>query len=192
MDEARLFLLVFTSREDEILKSRISNLKSRIDQAIDKESDRGVNVASPLPSEDEIVVERETRKPFPWRWAVAASLVLLVASAAYFMMPVDSIQNLAFSDQQEQITQKGQHSVITLEDGTKVWLNADSRLEYPKTFSDKSVREVYLDGEGFFKVTRNEKKPFVVKTAGIDIKVLGTSFNVKSYREDKRIETTLV
>jgi len=84
----------------------------------------------------------------------------------------------------------GNHSLITLSDGTKVWLNAGSRLIYPTSFIDKT-REVFLAGEAFFEVTKNDQKPFLVKTPDITVKVLGTQFNVNAYPEDQNVQTVL-
>ena len=84
----------------------------------------------------------------------------------------------------------GNQSRVVLSDNTIVWLNAGSRLVYPTQFKDKS-REVILFGEAYFEVSKNPKKPFVVKTSDLDIKVLGTKFNVSAYEEDKVILTVL-
>jgi len=84
----------------------------------------------------------------------------------------------------------GNQSRIVLSDGTIVWLNAGSRLIYPTLFKNKT-REVLLFGEAFFEVAKNPEKPFIVKLSGIDIKVLGTQFNVSSYEEDEVIQTVL-
>ena len=84
----------------------------------------------------------------------------------------------------------GEYKVI-LSDGTKVWLNSDTEFEFPVRFIGEN-REVSLQGEAYFEVTEDESKPFIVKTDGIAIKVLGTSFNVSAYRDDDNITTTLV
>jgi transmembrane sensor len=84
----------------------------------------------------------------------------------------------------------GNRSKVTLADNTVVWLNAGSRLIYPSRFTGKQ-REVTLFGEAFFDVSRNEDMPFIVKTSSIDIKVLGTEFNVTAYTEDNTIQTVL-
>lgn len=81
---------------------------------------------------------------------------------------------------------------LTLEDGTKVTLNAGSKFRYPTRFGDDSVRQVYLDGEGFFKVTHRADQPFIVKSGKLDVRVLGTSFNVRSYQEDVAMEVAVV
>lgn len=89
------------------------------------------------------------------------------------------------------VTGQGDHKTVILPDGSTVVLNAGSSLTYPKKFKD-NIRKVTLIGEAFFDVKRNINKPFVVHTDHVGIKVLGTSFNVKSYPDDEKIETTLV
>ncbi|WP_372775429.1 FecR family protein [Mangrovibacterium sp.] len=84
----------------------------------------------------------------------------------------------------------GSRSTITLADGTKVWLNAGSRLVYPSRFTDKT-REVFLVGEALFDVGHDKDHPFIVKTKDLSVKVLGTKFNVTAYPEDQSIQTVL-
>ena len=81
---------------------------------------------------------------------------------------------------------------ITLSDGTIVNMNAGSSLKYPIQFIKGHKREVVLDGEAFFDVAKDKAHPFIVKTRGVDVKVLGTKFNVSSYKEDLDINTVLV
>lgn len=83
--------------------------------------------------------------------------------------------------QQELYVPAGQRARLTLPDGSKVWLNAGSHLSYPSVFGKE--RKVYLSGEGFFEVAKNEKVPFIVSTNTLDVKALGTQFNVFSYPE---------
>lgn len=89
------------------------------------------------------------------------------------------------------VVPSGQQAQLTLSDGTTIWLNSRSKLLYPGTFSNKK-REVILEGEGFFQVSHQQDRPFIVKTAALDVKVLGTSFNVAAYNDDKDIKLTLV
>lgn len=84
----------------------------------------------------------------------------------------------------------GSKTKITLPDGTKVKLNSGSKLIYPSEFEDK-MRIVTLEGEAFFDVAKETSRPFFVNTHPISVKVLGTSFNVKSYKEENYIETTV-
>ena len=88
-------------------------------------------------------------------------------------------------------TPRGGEYTIVLSDGTKVFLNAETRLTFPETFSNE-MREVTLDGEAYFEVSKSDTKPFVVKTADYNIKVYGTSFNVSAYSSDINNHTTLV
>ena len=89
-----------------------------------------------------------------------------------------------------EIPRGGEYS-LTLADGTKVWMNADSKLKYPISFvEDKRV--VYLEGEAYFEVAKDASKPFIVSTASGEITVLGTQFNVKNYKDENSIYTTLV
>lgn len=81
---------------------------------------------------------------------------------------------------------------VTLSDGTMVYLNAGSSLKYPVKFIKGKKRIVILEGEAFFDVAKDKKHPFVVKTSGVDVRVLGTKFNVTSYKEDAEINTVLV
>ncbi len=85
----------------------------------------------------------------------------------------------------------GKKSELLLADGTKVWLNAGSRLAFPSRFT-KNTREVFLEGEACFEVTKNEKQPFIVKAGNLDVKVLGTHFNVSAYPADATVETVLL
>ena len=88
------------------------------------------------------------------------------------------------------ITHLGERSQVVLPDGTKVWLNSKSRLEYPSSFGRRS-RRVTLCGEGYFEVAHDERKPFVVETGQYDVRVLGTTFNVHAYSEDEDYQITL-
>jgi transmembrane sensor len=80
---------------------------------------------------------------------------------------------------------------ISLPDGSNVWLNHSSSLKYPAIFQGDS-RMVELTGEGYFEVAHNTKLPFIVKTGGIEIKAIGTVFNVMAYPDEDRIETSLI
>ncbi len=85
---------------------------------------------------------------------------------------------------------KGQISKCILADGTEVWLNAGTTVKYNPSFTG-NTREIQLDGEAYFRVSKNKHKPFVVTTKHAQIKVLGTVFNLKAYSGESNIETTL-
>ncbi len=86
---------------------------------------------------------------------------------------------------------RGGEFFIILSDGTRVWVNSETSLKYPSYF-EGNKRAVELDGEAYFEVSKNKNKPFIVHTKGVDIEVLGTGFNVNSYKETKEILTTLI
>lgn len=86
------------------------------------------------------------------------------------------------------IVPRGKKSQVKLPDGTQVWLNAESRLKFPVSFSG-ITREVTVDGEAYFDVEKNENKPFIVHSGRLQVEVLGTSFNIKAY--DRTVYTTL-
>jgi transmembrane sensor len=88
-------------------------------------------------------------------------------------------------------TKVGDKANIKLPDGSKVWLNGGSKITYVEDFRNKT-REVYLSGEAFFDVAKDKTKPFIIHTRTINLKVLGTAFNVRSYDNEKETETALV
>jgi len=123
----------------------------------------------------------------------AVLLVLLLTGAGYIFFLHDNTATKAQSKYSafiETVAPKGSKSFITLYDGTQIWLNADTKLRYPVDYGNRQ-RDVYLEGEAYFKVAKNKKVPFIVHTSGVNITALGTAFNVKSYSDENRIETTL-
>ncbi|MFS4466895.1 FecR family protein [Maribacter sp. 2210JD10-5] len=136
------------------------------------------------------------RKKLVTVFSIAASLALIVGLSFYYN--VDNEEKITplvvesdLSETTEIITRSNLREEIKLPDGSIVSLNANSFIKYPKVFND-SIREVVLKGEAFFDITHNKDKPFIVKTEEYDIRVLGTTFNVKSYPDDKLTETTLI
>jgi ferric-dicitrate binding protein FerR (iron transport regulator) len=125
------------------------------------------------------------------KWAaILIGIILLSAPALYFLSSNVSKQDKSLAKNVISVP-LGSKSKIVLPDGTEVWLNAGSKLTYDMSYGRKT-REVNLIGEGYFKVTRQEKKPFIVHTVKANIKALGTEFNVKAYPDESYIETILV
>lgn len=118
-----------------------------------------------------------------------SAIAITCAGVWYFILNVNSPQ-LRHQDSYSVNVKYGNRSKTILPDGTLVWLNAGSKLQY-HTFSD-SLREVDLEGEAYFTVTHQPERPFIVHTSSMDIRVLGTTFNVKSYADEKTTETTLI
>ncbi len=123
---------------------------------------------------------------------IAAILLLpvIVISAIYFFSEKTSRTQHAMVYNTAE-TPLGMRSSLILPDGTKVWLNAGSKLSYPVLFSDK-FRAVSLEGEAYFEVKRDKKWPFMVHSGNMSIVVLGTTFNCNAYPENSVIETVLV
>lgn len=113
----------------------------------------------------------------------------------------DARNKLVYEPQKEEkkITIQNNHLVIPkgktyqllLSDGTRIWLNSETEITYPTRFVGNK-REITLIGEAFFEVAKNKEKPFIVNANGMEVKVLGTSFNVSCYTADKTISTTLI
>lgn len=134
--------------------------------------------------------ERNTGIKPKWYW-YAASILVIVGIAA--MLRFISFAETDYSGNALQVfVPKGQRSKVILPDGTHVWLNSGTVLKYPSNFGSGS-RNVFVSGEAFFKVKHRRGNPFYVNLRNnLAIKVTGTEFNVKSYPEEKRIETTLL
>ncbi|MEG1543760.1 MAG: FecR family protein [Tannerellaceae bacterium] len=124
----------------------------------------------------------KTKRLFPWRMLknIAAILLLILIPLNIYYWNYQKEKTITMNTIE---VPKGQRVSIQLSDGTNVWLNADSKLTYPSAFSDKN-RDVYLTGEAYFEVKRNEHSPFIVHTTPLNVKVLGTVFNVKSYKNE--------
>ncbi len=133
-------------------------------------------------------------------WAVQAAAVVvlsLIFSGIYNSLYHNSqTQNFA-SDSSSVIYQEikaayGTQAKVELADGTKVFLNSGSKLRFPQTFANQQQRVVVLDGEGYFEVTKIKEQPFVVKANQLNIKVLGTKFNVDAYADNTSVSVALV
>lgn len=122
-------------------------------------------------------------------WSMAAS-VLLIVSATVFYLVTPAPRHPAPSNNIV-TTQKGSKTNLVLPDGTKVWVNADTKLIYDKEFGN-TTREVTLTGEAYFDVVKDKSRPFIIHTSAVQVKVLGTAFNVRSYPTEKTTEATLI
>ena len=122
----------------------------------------------------------------------AASLILAGTIAFYFLSPsTQSNEEYVSSDSVSKKTEHGLKRTISLIDGSRVKLNSGSELSYDKTFTD-SIRLVVLKGEAFFEVERDVDRPFIIKSGEIETRVLGTSFNVRSYPGENSIAVSVL
>ena len=142
--------------------------------------------------EKKTVVFSSNWKNYLMRVAAILFLPLLLGSAFVFYRINPRLeQMIVFSQQERVVANPGSRVHFTLPDKTEVWLNSGSTLEFPISFGRQKIRNVKLTGQGYFNVFHDEKHPFVVETDGLNIKVLGTSFDVSSYTEDNQISSTL-
>lgn len=153
---------------------------------------------------DNAAVREEEETPVKSRkigWLMMAAAAVLTVSIL-LLYPLWNRKQVRLteqtdSDKNEIFTKKGSKTNIRLPDGTQVWLNADSKITYPDNFRG-ATREVQLTGEAFFDVVPStsprtgQKRPFIIHTRTVDIKVLGTAFNVRSYPDEKKTETSLI
>lgn len=119
--------------------------------------------------------------------AVLLPLILLAGITFYVNRQVDLFGTSEFA---EVYVPKGEKARLFFHDGTEVFLNADSKIRYPKKFG-LTKRKVYLEGEAYFQVSSNKKRPFIVNAGETSVKVLGTSFNVSAYKDNKEIRVVL-
>lgn len=162
---------------------------------LERMKDKGVEISSddPVLQENEIETEATPSSWFTFNKIAFAAIIVIGMMGGWLLLnsKKSSSKELYAEKIGEIQTPKGTRTKIKLPDGSDVWLNAGSKLNYDKSF-DGDLREVYLTGEAYFDVVRNEKKPFIIHTSKIDVRVLGTQFNVKAYEEDKTTETSLI
>lgn len=118
--------------------------------------------------------------------AAAVLFIPLLAVAIYFYThPTQNSEMLTLS------TQKGEHTSIILPDGSKVWLNVDTKLSYPVNYGAGS-RQLKLEGEAYFEVTKNDEMPFIVSSGQLSTTALGTQFVVTAYTDSPQIKSSLL
>lgn len=129
-----------------------------------------------------------------WRYALRVAAVVVFTLATVWVVnnikPVEQQIVVVSKPMLEKRADNGQKVTFELPDGSNVKLNAGSVIRYPSNF-DEDSRTVMLSGEAFFDVERDEQRPFSVLTDGVNVKVLGTSFNVKAYEGEKRVEVAV-
>ena len=150
--------------------------------------------AQPLWKKELQPVEKQYEMPRWRRLAIQASkyaAVIAITIVATVLLQHKQVITKETAYHQVLVQNGKQSQLIILSDGTRVWINASSSLKYPGAF-DQAQRTVWLDGEAYFEVAENAAHPFVVRTGNLDIKVLGTHFNVTAYSSDPKVTTTLV
>lgn len=139
------------------------------------------------------VLQRRTLLVQMKKWQVAAGIILLISVAGMVFWSLKQKKQVQGEDEWLSIRNEGQDvKKISMPDGTQIWLNARATLSYnEKSYNDK-VREVKVNGEVFFEVEGDPRKPFSVKTGNVTTVVLGTAFNIEHYEHESDIRVTLV
>lgn len=183
-EEQLLLSLLRQDKEiDHFLEDKIKNS----DQYLDKETEQRIYKrirAGKSQGKKPFVAAVSFRKAM--QWAAMIILPLLSALMVYFLTsdPLSG-ENVTIT------APKGEKANITLADGSLVWINSGSTLTYHNDFNRKK-RELFLDGEAYFEVAKDPKRPFIVHTRDMDIEALGTAFNVRAYLEEKHVSTILL
>ena len=133
---------------------------------------------------------KETKRSFQFYWKIAAVLFLIPALYWLFYRQAVKVQEPTV-DWVEVSTEYGQKRTLRLSDGTNIKLNAGSSICFPKQFRDNH-RDLILVGEAFFDVAHDETRPFIITSKGLTTTVLGTSFNIKAYRDDQEVTVGVV
>ena len=120
------------------------------------------------------------------------AFTLIATGVIYFLTQRTKSASVAAEAISSVATKNGNRTKLILPDGSQVWLNAGSNLDYNIADFNKEVREVSLNGEAYFDVTKNADKPFIIHTKKMDIKVIGTAFNIRSYNDEKITEASLI
>ncbi|WP_162817850.1 FecR domain-containing protein [Niabella yanshanensis] len=139
---------------------------------------------------DPIVIIRKPAKiKFMLKWVAAASILLFAIFVTTQRQTGKDKPDL--NNNNIVATKKGSKSNLVLPDGSKVWINSDSKISYKDGFG-KTHRTLTLTGEAYFDVVKDPDRPFLIHTPELDVKVLGTAFNVRSYPDESNTTTTLV
>jgi transmembrane sensor len=157
----------------------------------------GIEPGKQVISEPEDDFHSPEKRFSPIKWMMTFMAVVVTAGGVYWWFQdepavvVKAPVSTGVEKAKTAVTKNGTRTKLTLPDGSAVWLNAGSKLNYEKV-GEGNTREVYLTGEAYFDIVRNVKRPFIIHTSAMDVKVLGTQFNVKAYPDDATVETSLI
>lgn len=140
----------------------------------------------------QIVPQKSVKRHQLYSFIKVAAIIIFAFGLGWAsqFISVENNESQPVVEMQEIFVPKGQINQIFLADGTRIWINSESRLSVPKVFT-QNERIVKLSGEAYFDVAKDKKHPFKVDVKGQQIKVYGTTFNVRAYENSKNIETTL-
>lgn len=189
-EELILLLQYFKDEENE---PRFKNLISEISLRIDNDNATPTTADQAAVKEVYEAVHAQIHAPKPasikrfiWPGLAAALIIGLVTIGIISKYFLESNAALQYA-----ITKNAQHKKVQLPDGTLVWLGPSSKLEFPESFTG-DTRQVKLEGEAFFEVTKDKAHPFIIQSGVLTTRVLGTSFTIKSFGAQKSIMVTVL
>lgn len=177
-----------------------SDLEAAFQKHLNRMKEQGISFAANNDEAEEPATFRmpdHPRRKKRWKYVAVAASMLLAGSVIWYFSRTTTAENTTeslaknISPASEIVTRNGSRTRITLPDGSTVWLNAGSKLNYGKSFGAHH-RKLALTGEAYFDVVKNPNLPFIIHTDRMDVKVLGTEFNVKSYPGEETSEAALV
>lgn len=180
LEESRIDLYLYLTKENQSLKNSPDTIESLFESSKKKYKTREITTHEPKEKSNTLLSSKNYR-----RLLVAASLLLMMSFGGVYLF-----QHILSTRIIKLTSAKGERKHFRLKDGTEIWLNSGSQLEYDIKYG-LSNRDITLSGEAYFKVTKNKKLPFHVNAYGNTIEVLGTQFNVQAYAEEQKMETTL-
>lgn len=159
------------------------DLQRKLLRQIKEKIDREDHIQIQVP-----VKKNKVRNLYVWTARIASVVILLLLitfSVYYYAMNQQTMQDMIV------LVEKGQKANLVLPDGSRVWVNSDSKLSYGSRFNRKE-RVLSLEGEAYFEVMPDKERPFIVETADLTVRALGTSFNVKAYEYEKNVYAVLM
>ncbi|MDR0264963.1 MAG: FecR family protein [Sphingobacterium sp.] len=180
LEESRLDLYLYLTQQNQSLKNRPITLDSLFESSKKKYKTTDSTASERKEKRNTLLSSKNYQ-----RLLIAASVLIMISFGGFYLF-----QHILPGRIIKLTSAKGERKHFKLEDGTEIWLNSGSQLEYDVKYG-LSNRDVTLSGEAYFKVTKNKKLPFHVNAYGNTIEVLGTQFNVQAYAEEQKMETTL-
>ncbi len=184
---------VSAEEEQQMLESGLKKIAGEKEKVIVEKDEATLVYANPAPGAVRRIAGDvrggAVRRIAAIRWVAAACVLLLLGGGfLYFHAAKNSAAGVASTTV---AAARGARRYMRLPDGTQLWLNAGSRIVFADGFSG-SKRDLVLEGEAFFDVKHDEQHPFIIHTGRLEVRVLGTSVNVKAYPGDSAVETTLI
>uniref|UniRef100_UPI003217375C FecR family protein n=1 Tax=uncultured Draconibacterium sp. TaxID=1573823 RepID=UPI003217375C len=139
-------------------------------------------------TEKQKYADRSLVRKLGWLYRAAAALLFIPILLAAIFFYSEKNTPVAWV---EEYVPYGESKMIYLPDSSKIWLNAGTKLIYPREFNH-SIRQVYVAGEAFAEITKDKRRPFIMSAGEVSVEVLGTKFNVKSYSEDSYVAVSLL